>query len=270
VGPDICIIVPVFNEEESILPLAQEVAVVFGQEKRSYELLFVDDSSSDQTWARIQEAQRLISAVRGLRHLRRSGQSAALWTGVQATNSPVICSMDGDRQNDPADFPRLLAELDTYDFVCGVRARRKDGFRRRVAADVARRARRAVLKVDFADTGCGLRAFKRSALEGVIPFNGWHRFLPILVHGAGARTKEVMVNHRPRVAGVSKYGIWDRLIRGVVDLLAVAWYQRRRLSMVPFEEANPRPKASLNSPAAARITRPDQTESTSAVSKGPG
>jgi len=92
------------------------------------------------------------------------------------------------------------------------------------------------LKADFADTGCALRVFKRSTLEGVLPFNGWHRFLPVLVHGNGARTLEVPVNHRPRIAGVSKYGLWNRLWRGIYDLIGVGWYQKRRLRPVPFEE----------------------------------
>ena len=96
--------------------------------------------------------------------------------------------------------------------------------------------RRAALGADFRDTGCSLRAFKRSALQGVIPFNGWHRFLPILVHGDGATIKEIPVNHRPRVAGISKYGVWNRLGRGLYDLFALAWYRKRRLRPVSFFE----------------------------------
>lgn len=242
-GCDLSIIVPVRNEEENILPLTQEVTAALGSGPWSYELVFVDDASTDGTWRKIQEAGRLDHRVRGLRHARNAGQSAALWTGFQATTSPLLATMDGDRQNDPADFPKLLARLETYDFVCGVRARRQDNFRRRVAAKVARRARRAVLKVDFADTGCGLRVFKRTALSCAFPFNGVHRFLPILMDRGGAKTLEVPVNHRPRVAGVSKYGIWDRLGRGIVDLLAMAWYERRRLPLVATEHT-PKPGGS--------------------------
>jgi dolichol-phosphate mannosyltransferase len=240
VACDISILVPVYNEEENILPLAQEVAEAFAQAPWSYELVFVDDASTDQTWSKIQEARRRDSRIRGLRHAHNSGQSAALWTGVRATVSPIIGTMDGDRQNDPTDLPKLLAELPTFDFVCGVRTKRQDNFRRRMSAAVARYARRLILRVGFADTGCALRVFKRSALRGVFPFNGLHRFLPILVYGGGATTLEVPVNHRPRVAGISKYGILDRLGRGIVDLLAIAWYQRRRLGPVPFEEAEER------------------------------
>jgi hypothetical protein len=171
--------------------------------------------------------------------------------------------MDGDRQNDPADFPKLLAELDRYDFVCGVRTRRQDNFRRRVSAAVARRARKIVLRVDFVDTGCGMRVFKRTVLNGLFPFNGLHRFLPVLVHGNGARTLEAPVNHRPRVAGVSKYGIFDRLGRGIVDLLAMAWYQRRRIAPIAFEDLE-----STSTAIDAATPRPDRSQGSGAASQG--
>ncbi len=233
---EISIIIPVFNEAANVLPLAQEVAAAMERQPGSYELVFVDDGSTDDTCKRIGEARRLDRRVRGLRHSRNAGQSAALWTGIQATTSPIIATLDGDRQNDPADLPRLLAELARADFVSGMRVTRQDDFIRRASSRIARWARRLVLKVDFADTGCAARAFKRAALTGIFPFNGLHRFLPILIHGSGAKTLEVPVNHRPRVAGISKYGIGNRLWRGLHDLFAIAWYQRRRLGPVPFNE----------------------------------
>ncbi|MEK7675716.1 MAG: glycosyltransferase family 2 protein [Verrucomicrobiota bacterium] len=250
---DISVIVPVFNEADNILPLAQEVAAALIHELRSYELVFVDDGSTDDTWARIQQARRSDARVRGLRHARNAGQSAALWTGLQATASPIIATLDGDRQNDPADLPKLLAELNQADFVCGVRTNRQDNFLRRVSSRVARQARKLVLGVDFSDTGCALRAFKRTALQGVFAFNGWHRFLPVLVHGGGASAREIPVHHRPRVAGVSKYGIWNRLGRGIFDLFAVAWFQKRRLRPVPLAEL----KEAETPPA--RSDRPQQS-----------
>ena len=233
---EISIIVPVYNEADNVLPLATEVTAAMKQQPRSWELVFVDDASTDNTSERIREASRLLPHVRGLKHALNSGQSAALWTGIQATTSPIIATLDGDLQNDPADLPRMLAELDRADFICGTRRQRRDSSIRRISSRVACAARKAVLKADFADTGCAMRVFKRSALEGVLPFNGWHRFLPILVHGNGAKTFEVPVNHRPRVAGVSKYGLWNRLWRGIYDLVGVGWYQKRRLRAVSFEE----------------------------------
>ena len=231
---DISIIVPVFNEQDNILPLAREVARALDNEPREFELVFVDDGSRDGTWEKIQEARRLDARVRGVRHARNSGQSAALWTGIQATRGGVIATLDGDLQNDPSDLPKLLAELGPVNFVCGVRVNRQDNWLRRVSSRIARRARKTALGADFQDTGCSLRAFKRSTLDGVFPFNGWHRFLPILVRGNGVTAKEIPVNHRPRVAGVSKYGVWNRLGRGIFDLIGVAWYQKRRLGPVPF------------------------------------
>ena len=231
---EISIIVPVFDEQDNILPLAREIAKALDKEPRAFELVFVDDASRDDTWNKIREACRLDPRVRGLRHTRNSGQSAALWTGIKSTTGAIVATLDGDLQNDPADLPRLFAELNSVDFVSGMRLNRRDNWRRRISSGIARQARKAVLGADFQDTGCALRVFKRAALAGVFPFHGWHRFLPILVQGGGATTKEVPVNHRPRVAGVSKYGVWDRLGRGIFDLIGVRWYQKRRLRRVPL------------------------------------
>ncbi len=233
---DISIIVPVFNEADNILPLAQEVAAALSPTTRNYELVFVDDCSTDATWEKIRAAQQQDPRVRGLRLARNSGQSAALWTGIQATHSPVIATLDGDLQNDPAELPRMLAELAQCDFVCGMRLERQDNFVRRASSRVARWARKTVLGSDFRDTGCALRVFKRATVAGLFGFNGLHRFLPVLVQGGGFTTKEIPVRHRPRVAGVSKYGVWNRAWRGIVDLFAIAWYQKRRTRPVSFTE----------------------------------
>lgn len=226
---NLAIIVPVYNEEDNILPLARQVSAAFARQDQPYELLFVDDASSDHTWARIQEAQRAHPNVRGVRHRLNSGQSAAFLTGLRETQSPLLATLDGDLQNDPADLPRLLTELAHADFVCGVRTKRRDNWVRVVSTRIARQARRLALGVDFQDTGCFLRVFRRTALEGVLPFNGWHRFLPLLVHAAGKSVRELSVNHRPRVAGTSKYGVWNRLGRGIYDLIGVGWLQKRTL-----------------------------------------
>jgi dolichol-phosphate mannosyltransferase len=228
VAVEISIIIPVFNEAENVLPLAREVAEAFRDVRREWELVFVDDASTDATWERVAQARGVDPHVRGLRHHRNAGQSAAVWTGIRATTSPILCTLDGDLQNDPADLPRLLAELDRVDFVSGVRLQRQDTWLRKISSRIARAARRRFLKVDFCDTGCAVRAFKRDVLQDLFPFNGLHRFLPVLVHGLGAKTLEIPVNHRPRVAGVSKYGIWNRLGRGIYDLIAISWYLKRR------------------------------------------
>lgn len=234
---DVSIVVPVCNEAGNVLPLTREVLAALRGEPWSFELVFVDDASSDDTWARIQEARQLDARVRGLRHRRNAGQSAAVWTGLRATSSPLLATLDGDLQNDPADLPRLLRELQQADCVNGLRLARNDTFVRRVSSRLARWARRAVLKADFRDTGCGIRAFKRAVVEAILPFNGFHRFLPILAHGAGFTVREVPVNHRARVAGRSKYGVWNRLGRGLFDLVGVGWFLKRRIGSVPFSES---------------------------------
>jgi dolichol-phosphate mannosyltransferase len=199
--------------------------------------VLVDDASTDGTWSAIRAAQSSDPRVRGLRHVANRGQSAAVWTGITGTDAPLLCTLDGDLQNDPAELPRMLALLDTVDFVCGHRVNRRDSVVRKVSSRIARAARKLALGADFADTGCALRAFRRESLAGVFPFNGLHRFLPILVAGGGFRCREVPVNHRPRVAGVSKYGVWNRLGRGLHDLVGVGWYQRRRLAPVALEDS---------------------------------
>ncbi len=170
--------------------------------------------------------------MRGLRHSRNCGQSAALWTGFQATCSPIIATLDGDLQNDAADLPRMIKQLESADFISGRRVKRADSWIRRISSKVARVVRRAALKVDVQDSGCAIRVFRRITLSAAFPFNGLHRFLPILVATAGFKTLEVPVNHRARAAGVSKYGIGNRLWRGIFDLLAIKWFQKRRLPRV--------------------------------------
>lgn len=228
-----------WNEELNVLPLAEQVFRAFKAESRPLELILVDDASTDRTWTRMLEAQRADPRVRPLKLGAHSGQSAALWAGFAASRGDVIATLDGDLQNDPADLPRLVAALAECDLACGVRTRRMDNTTRRVSSAVARWARKTALGVDFRDTGCNLRAFKRSILPGLLAFDGLHRFMPILAHGAGAVVKELPVTHHPRAAGQSKYGVWNRLGRGIWDLAMVAWYGKRRLRPVPVSEHAP-------------------------------
>lgn len=218
-----------YNEADNVAPLVEELAKVFTGVDSPWEIVLVDDASIDDTWGCIVAASQANRRVRGIRHRQNRGQSAAVWTGISETSAPLICTLDGDLQNDPAELPRMLGMLREADFVSGHRVNRRDSSLRKFSSRIARAARGWTLGHDFADTGCALRAFKRTALSGIFPFNGLHRFLPILVAGNGSRCREVPVNHRPRVAGVSKYGVWNRLWRGIYDLVGVGWYQRRRL-----------------------------------------
>ena len=227
--PQISIIVPLFNEAGNVQPLVQQVLAAFAKETRPFELVLVDDASTDDTWALIERAHRADPRVRGLRHAHNCGQSAALWSGFRATRSPIIATLDGDLQNDPADFPALLPLLETHDLVCGVRVRRQDNALRLFSTKVARAATKAILGKVFQDPGCGIRVFRRSVLDTLFPFNGLHRFMALLVFSAGGTVAEVPGNHRPRAAGISKYGVWNRMGRGLADLLAIRWYLKRRI-----------------------------------------
>ena len=228
--PDISVVVPFHNEGPNVLALARRVFSALDNGYRTIELILVDDASTDDTWKRILEAQTLDSRVRGLRHSRKAGQSAALWTGFKASQADIIATLDGDLQNDPADLPKLVAKLENCDMVCGVRIKRSDNMLRRISSGVARVARKKVLGVDFRDSGCNLRVFRSSLLPTLTPFNGIHRFLPILAQAAGANVIELPVAHHPRTAGKSKYGIGNRLGRGIIDLLGVRWLLKRQFT----------------------------------------
>jgi dolichol-phosphate mannosyltransferase len=219
--PAISVVVPLYNEARNVQPLTRKIFEAFREEKQTIELILVDDRSTDETWQAILTARRADSRVRALRHRTQSGQSAALWTGFQASRGEVIATLDGDLQNDPADLPRMLAQLATCDMVCGIRVGRKDTAVRRISSVIARWARKIVLGVDFRDSGCNLRVFKRSVLKLLPVFDGLHRFVPILAHGGGAIVEEMPVAHHPRVAGLSKYGILNRLGRGISGLALV-------------------------------------------------
>jgi dolichol-phosphate mannosyltransferase len=235
-GPELSVVVPFWNEEQNVVPLAEQVLRALQHEDRSLELVLVDDASSDGTWQQMLRAQQMDARVRAVRLLRHSGQSAALWAGFGASRGKIIATLDGDLQNDPAELPRMMKELAHYDMVCGVRTKRMDTRMRRISSSVARWARKTALGVDFRDTGCNLRVFKRAVLAQLFPFDGLHRFMPILAHGAGALVLEIPVSHHPRTAGQSKYGVRNRLGRGLWDLVGVAWYRKRQLTNLATTE----------------------------------
>jgi dolichol-phosphate mannosyltransferase len=227
--PAISVVVPLYNEAGNVLPLANRIFAALGEDPRGIELILIDDCSSDETWTRIIEARQKDTRVRGLRHGTNRGQSAALWTGFKASRGSIIATLDGDLQNDPADFPGMLSQLGACDMVCGMRTKRADNLVRRISTKIARWARRLALRTNFVDTGCNLRVFKRSVLETLPAFDGIHRFMPILAQNGGAVVREVHVQHHPRASGVSKYGVWNRLGRGIRDLVMVGLFLRRQL-----------------------------------------
>jgi len=254
--PDISVVVPLHNEAPNVLPLAQRVLAALDHALIASELILVDDGSADDTWKRVLEAQQFDPRVRGLRHGKNAGQSAALWTGFKHCRAEVIGTLDGDLQNDPADLPRLSAELLSCDMVCGVRIKRMDNWLRRVSSGIARIARKKVLGVDFRDSGCNLRVFKATLLKDLPAFDGIHRFMPILVQAAGATVKEVPVDHHPRTAGKSNYGVWNRLGRGIYDLLMVRWLMKRQLLKPAAIESSAPALASPQDPEVAATGTP--------------
>ena len=239
-------------------PLARKVFDALGNGPLEMELILVDDGSTDDTWDQISEVRRADGRVRVLRHPESRGQSAALWSGFRASRGGIIATLDGDLQNDPADLPAMLKELAAWDMVCGVRTKRNDTWVRRVSSAIARFARKTVLRVDFRDSGCNLRVFKRSVLEALPPFDGLHRFMPILAHGAGAKVKEMPAVHHPRTAGRTKYGIANRLGRGICDLAMIRLYLRRQIkTMAPVERpaAATAPASGIDTERRAAIPR---------------
>jgi dolichol-phosphate mannosyltransferase len=227
--PEISVVVPLRNESANVLPLTERIFAALEKVSGGVELILVDDASSDDTWQQILSARLTFPGLRAIRHSQNLGQSAALWTGFRASLGNVLATLDGDLQNDPADLPRMLALLADCDMVCGVRTRRADNWLRRASSSIARSARKSMLDVDFADTGCNLRVFKRAVLDVLPAFDGVHRFMPVFVHNVGLQVKEVPVSHHPRTAGRSNYGISNRLGRGIRDLIMVRWFLKRQI-----------------------------------------
>jgi dolichol-phosphate mannosyltransferase len=220
----VSIVVPLYNEEENVGILQRELSEAV--KDLDYEVIFVDDGSRDNTVARIESDPR----VRILRFERNAGQSAALFAGLQAVRGDVAVLIDGDLQNDPADIPRLLAEISRgAELVCGYRAQRKDTVVKRLTSRIANFVRSRFTRDGVRDTGCTLKAMRRDCIAALVPFKGMHRFIPALVKGAGYRLVEIPVNHRPRRFGQSKYGLGNRAVRATIDMFGVRWLLSRRL-----------------------------------------
>ncbi len=233
-APDLTIVVPVHNEAGNLMPLVEEVHAVLG-DRMAFEVILVDDGSSDDSPRELQDVRRRYQAVRVITHERRSGKSAALCTARQAARGTWIQTLDGDRQNDPADVAALWEHLHgggrTPDphlgIVAGIRKSRNDGAFKWLQSRLANGLRRVLLNDGTPDTGCGFKLMRRQAFQEVPFFDGMHRFLPALVRRGGWEVMQFPVNDRPRTAGVSKYGFLDRLFQGFFDLLGVIWLMRR-------------------------------------------
>jgi dolichol-phosphate mannosyltransferase len=223
-SPVVSVVVPVFNEEENMSILQSELRTALAEV--DHEIIFVDDGSTDRSAEKIERAPN----IRIVRFEKNTGQSAALYAGIKAARGQTIVMIDSDLQNDPADIPRLLAEVDRgADLVCGYRTKRKDTITKRLSSRIANFVRSRFTKDHVRDTGCTLKAMRRECATALVPFKGMHRFIPALIKGAGYRLVEIRVNHRPRRFGQTKYGLGSRALRATIDMFGVRWLLSRRL-----------------------------------------
>jgi dolichol-phosphate mannosyltransferase len=239
---ELSVVIPVFNEAACIRQLLEETCAQLA-DRLDYEVIVVDDGSTDSTAAVLADYRRQDAAVRVLRHHKCYGQSAALASGIRAARASWIATMDGDGQNDPADIMKLYKAMeqspDSVMLVAGERRQRRDNWLRRFSSRIANRVRATLLDDDTIDTGCGLKLLQRAVFLSLPQFSHMHRFLPALVKRQGGEVLSVEVNHRPRQHGSSKYGVMNRLWVGIIDLFGVWWLKRRTLRPVVDEVEGP-------------------------------
>jgi dolichol-phosphate mannosyltransferase len=253
---DLSIVIPVRNEAGNIAPLVAEISAALDASGLAYEIVYVDDGSTDTTAAELGRLQAANARLRIVRHARSYGQSAAIRSGVKAARAGWIATLDGDGQNDPADVPSLwriarAAPATPPLLIAGHRTRRQDSWTKRCSSKIANAVRRRMLRDDTPDTGCGLKLFPRALYLDLPFFDHQHRFLPALVLRGGGIVRSLPVNHRPRERGSSKYGTWDRLWVGISDLFGMMWLCRRQKVPELIGET-PRPEV----PAARPTTAP--------------
>jgi len=239
--PELSVVVPVHNEAENITPLVAEIREALDG-KFNYEIVYVDDGSTDDTLAILRSIAAEFPRLRVIHHKTCFGQSAAIWTGVKEARGQWIATLDGDGQNDPKDILRIIdlkggiEGLDPSLVLCGYRRKRRDTWLKRISSRIANGVRSALLKDNTPDTGCGLKIFARHAYLSLPFFDHMHRFLPALFLAKGAKVESVEVNHRSRRRGQTHYGIKNRLWIGIIDLMGVMWLRRRLKNRIAREE----------------------------------
>jgi glycosyltransferase involved in cell wall biosynthesis len=216
----ISIIIPIYNEEKNIVELHKEIKAVCDKNKYIYEIIFIDDGSSDNTKNLIKN----IAPVKYIQLRKNFGQTAAMDAGIKNAKYDYIVTMDGDRQNDPNDIPNLIKHLEDndYDVVSGWRKKRKDNFFKRFISRGAHLLRNLIIKDGIHDSGCSLKIYKRECFDNLTLYGEMHRFIPAILKIKGFKIGEIIVNHRPRIAGKTKYS-WKRTIKGFIDMIAV-WF----------------------------------------------
>lgn len=250
---EISLVIPAYNEIECIAQCVAEASDVMTRTGRRFEIIVIDDGSSDGTFEALRGLTAKIPELRALRLSGNCGQTAAMEAGFHAATGEIIITLDADMQNDPADIPRLLELLENCDVVCGVRVKRNDSFMRRISSRIGNAVRNLLTIDRFTDTGCTLKVYRASFVRKLKLFNGMHRFLPTLLKLTGARVIETPVNHRPRLRGKSKYGIGNRMFHGLRDCLAVRYMKAH---WIRSEIAEQLPSTSENAPRPERSHQP--------------
>ncbi len=229
-----------YNEEDNLRPLVRELTEVLRGIQKTYEVIAVDDGSTDKSFDVLKELALKDPGLRVIRFKHNCGQTAAFDAGFKAARGKIVVTMDADLQNDPKDIPVLLEGLSRYDAVCGWRYKRNDPWTKVISSRVANFVRNKLSDEDIKDVGCSLKAFRREAVDKLKLFNGMHRFLPTLLKMEGCGVAEVKVNHRPRKYGKTKYNMRNRIFKSFRDLLAVRWMKRRQLNYEIEERVNER------------------------------
>ena len=239
--PELSFVIPCHNEEANLRPLVAAIREAVEPLRQSYEIVFTDDRSTDNSWTVLKDLAATDPHVRALRFARNCGQSAALWTGMKAARGRFIITLDSDLQNDPRDVPQFLEALRHYDCVCGSRIAARgqgDSFIRIASSRIANWVRNKVSAETISDAGCCYRAFKRECIDNLKFFKGMHRFLPTLIKIEGYTVTEIPIRHNPRASGQTHYGVWNRLFASFYDLLAVRWMKKRMFRYEITERLN--------------------------------
>ena len=233
---EISIVIPVYNERENLTMLDEKISKNIKPLNKNYEVILVDDGSVDGSAELIRKLQDGNSHLRLIRFGRNYGQTAAFAAGFSKARGDIIVTMDADLQNDPADIPLLLEKINEYDVVCGWRYKRNDPWIKKLSSKIANSVRNALSEESIADTGCSLKAFRRTCFTNIKLYHGMHRFFPTLMKMEGFSVTQVKVGHYPRMHGYSKYNIRNRLFASFKDLLAIRWMKKRQINYDIIEE----------------------------------
>jgi glycosyltransferase involved in cell wall biosynthesis len=245
--PILSIVVPCFDEQGNLIPLVTAIRAAMAPLPVTYEVVVADDASSDGSWQILQTLGAADARIRAVRLDRNCGQSAALWAGVQAAKGRFIATMDADLQNDPRDLPKFLAAIQHCDCVCGSRVAARaqgDSRRKQFSSWVANGIRNWFTRETISDSACGYRIFRNECAAHLKFFKGMHRFIPTLLRIEGFAVTEIPIGHHARFTGQSHYGMWNRLLITVDDLLAVRWMQTRIIRYEVKERINFPPSTS--------------------------